>query len=389
MSCDVLVDMTALDTASRWFGTGRYIAELGAALAALGLNEREGLDVRALTSLAGPSPIGPLDYKGQDEPRYPAGSEVRWLMDRRTRLVPTLRRLRPRLWHATYHLGTPRGAMVPRVTTCLDLIPLVLHREYHPGWLFPKVERVIQALRFHGARRVIAISQHTADDMMRLLGVPARKVDVVYLGVDHARFRPPAVEERAAHDAVLAKYQLTRGAYCFHLGAADPRKNVDTLIEAFVAARLDGVELVLIGKLKPAHRAFVDGVLAKVGNPASVRLLGFVPDEDLPAILGGALMHPYTSSYEGFGNAPLDAMACGCPVIATGQTSIAEVVGDAAERVPARDVAALSAAIRRMANDSALRRERTAAGLARAARFTWRETALGSIASYARALRDD
>ncbi len=378
--------MTALDTASRWFGTGRYIAELGAALAALDPRERGGLEVCALTAIDGPEPLGPLDYKGRAEPRYPAGAEVRWLMDRRTRLVPTLRRVRPRLWHATYHLGTPRGAMVPRVTTCLDLIPLVLHRDYHPGWLFPKVERVIQALRFHGARRVIAISRHTADDMMRLLGVPARKIDVVYLGVDHARFRPPGAAELTAHDAVLARYRLTRGAYCFHLGAADPRKNVDTLIEAFTAARLDGVELVLIGKLKPVQREFVDGALAAAGNPASVRLLGFVPDEDLPAILGGALMHPYTSSYEGFGNAPLDAMACGCPVIATGQTSIAEVVGDAAERVPARDVGALADAMRRLAADATLRRDLREAGLARAARFTWRETALGSIASYQRAL---
>ena len=98
-------------------------------------------------------------------------------------------------------------------------------------------------------------------------------------------------------------------------------------------------------------------------------------------------MHPFTSSYEGFGLPPLDAMACGCPVIATGATSIAEVVGDAAILVPPRDPDALAAAMRRVATEPALREDLRRAGFARAARFTWRETALACIDSYRTALR--
>lgn len=395
MTHDVLIDLTPLDTPCRYTGTGRYIAELAAALAALTPSERRGLDIGALTALGGPAPLGDLTWKGSPTLVYGGYSgygdrdEAEWLMARRTRLVATLLRDPPRLFHAPYHLGTPRGSFVPRVVTCHDLVRLVLHRDYLPGrWAYRRLLLLLDALRFHAARRVIAISRFTADDIVRLLGVPASRIDVVPHGVDLAWFRPPGPgPEAEAAALVRRKWRLDERPYVLHLGAADPRKNVDTLLRGFARAEVPDLDLVLIGKLKPAQREAIDRVVAEAGSPAGVRLLGYVPDEELPAILAGALALPFTSSYEGFGFTPLEAMACGCPVIATGATSIGEVVGDAALLVPPRDEVALAGALRRIAAEPSLRQDLRRAGLARAAQFTWRDTALGTVESYARALR--
>lgn len=389
MSHDVLVDLTALDTSSRYFGTGRYIADLAGAIDALTPSERHGLSIGALTALSGPSPTGPLTWKGSPELRYPDGSWPRWLMDRRTQLALTLRRLAPRLFHATYSLGTPHAAGVPRVVTCLDLLRLVLHQDYLPGqYVYRHLLRGAEALRFHTARRVIAISQYTADDIVRLLGVPASRIDAIPLGVDLDRFRPPHPgPESDAAAAILRRRGLDQRPYFLHLGAADPRKNVDTLIHGFARAALPDVDLVLLGRLKPDHQARVDHALAAAGNPRGVRALGYIPDDELTSILSGALALPFTSSYEGFGFTPLEAMACGCPVIASPVTSIGEVVGDAALTVPPRDPDALAAAMKRMTAEPSLAGDLRRAGLARASRFTWRNTALATVDSYARALR--
>jgi glycosyltransferase involved in cell wall biosynthesis len=265
----------------------------------------------------------------------------------------------------------------------------VLARDYLPvPWAYRWILQGIEMTRFRSARRVIAISKHTADDIIRILGVRASAIDVVPHGVDHDRFHPmkPGQEAEEAASA-LRRWKLDERPYLLHIGAADPRKNVDTLIHGFARAKLPEVDLVILGRLVPSQKAIIDRAIEEVGRPPSVRLLGYVPDADLPAILAGALALPFTSSYEGFGFTPLEAMACGCPVITTGVTSIGEVVGDAALLVPVRDVDALAAALRRVATEASLRDDLRRAGLARAAQFTWRSAAIGTVDSYARALR--
>jgi glycosyltransferase involved in cell wall biosynthesis len=388
---DVLVDLTPLETTTRYRGIGRYIEKLAGAIADLTPSERHGLDIAGLTALGGPHPIGPLTWKGSPQPLYsdtPWGV-TQWLTARRTRLVATLLRSPPRLFHITWNAGTPRGASVPRVVTCHDIVPLVLARDYlHVWWAYKWILQGIEMSRYRSARRVIAISKHTADDIVRVLGVRPAAIDVVPHGVDFERFHPigagPEADEAAA---VLRRWKLDERPYFLHIGAADARKNVDTLIHGFARAKLSDVDLVLVGRLTPAHQARVDRALEDVGRPPSVRQLGYVPDADLPAILAGALALPFTSSYEGFGFTPLEAMASGCPVIATGVTSIGEVVGDAALLVPVRDVDALASALRRVATETSLRDDLRRAGLARAAQFTWRSAALGTVDSYARSLR--
>jgi glycosyltransferase involved in cell wall biosynthesis len=383
--------MTPLDTSSRFRGIGRYIEKLTDAIAKLTPSERHGLAISGLTALGGPHAVGSLAWRGSPTMPYgdDAWGEAKWIVERHTRLVATLRRNPPRLLHLTWGFGTPTGAAVPRVITCHDIVPLVMPRDYLPAWwAYRWVVHALELSRFRPARRVIAISKHTASDIVRLLGVRPSTIDVVPHGVDFDRFHPPApgAEEEAAA-ATLRKWKLADRPYLVHVGAADPRKNVDTLIHGFARAKLPDVDLVLIGRLKPSHQAIVDRALEEAGRPPSVRQLGYVPDDDLPAILAGAMALPFTSTYEGFGFTPLEAMACGCPVIATGLTSIGEVVGDAALITPPRDPDALASALRRVATESSLAGDLRRAGLSRAAQFTWRATALGTVDSYARSLR--
>ena len=381
---DVLVDLTPLDTWSRFSGTGRYVHELGKALAALDERERGGLELSALTSLDGDT--GALDWHAHGEPRFDSAQEVEFLMQRRTRLVSTLRRLRPRMFHATYHLGTPRGSFVPRVVTCLDVIRLVRHQDYLAGrWAYRQLLRAAEALRFHSAARVITISKYTADDIIKLLGISASQIDVVLLGVDLDRYRLP--DSDGDIDAVLERYGLTRGRYLFHVGAADPRKNVDILLAAYAQAKLDGVELAIIGKLRASDRRAFDAALDQAGHPEGVRFVGFVPEPDMPAVVAGGLALVFCSDYEGFGAPPIEAMACGCPVIHTGVTSMEETIGDIGLRVPPRDIPATAEAMRQVALNADLRASLRDEGLARAAQFSWRNTALGTVDAYQRALR--
>jgi glycosyltransferase involved in cell wall biosynthesis len=385
---DVLVDLSPHDTSRRFGGTGRYVRELGLALAALSDAERRGLRIGALTWHTGDDVVGPLDWAGHEEVRMTDAHEARMLMERRLLLPLTLRRLRPRLYHQTMSLGTPRGSAVPRVVTCLDLLKLVLHEEYMPGrWAYRRLMHAVEALRFHGAHRVQAISQHTADDLVRVLGVPASKIDVVLLGVDLDRYRLPRDEAEAeAARATRRRYGLTDEGYVFYVGRADPRKSVDVLVAAFARARVPDLELLLIGDMRPSDQLACERAIAAAGNPPGVRMLGFVPEADLPAIMAGALGFVFCSTYEGFGNVPVEAMACGCPVICTGVTSMKETVGDAGLLIPPRDVEATADAIARLARDGALRRQLRDAGIARAARFSWRNTALATVESYERAL---
>jgi len=387
MATDVLVDLTSLDTSARYSGTGRYVHELGKALLSLSERERQGLGIAALVSPDREPSVGALDWPGSVDVRWDAAHEVDWLMTRRTRLPQTLRKLRPGLFHAPYSLGTPRGSFVPRVTTCLDLVPLVLHRDYLPNRpVYRRLLTAVNASRFWSARRVQAISQHTADDLMRVLGLPASRIDVVHLGVDLERYRPlgPDDEERARE--VLELHGLRARRYFFYMGAADPRKNVDVLVRAFARARLDDFELVLVGKLRPSDKERYRLALEAVGHPSNVRFLDFVPEDELPIVVASARGFVFCSTYEGFGNVPVEAMACGCPVITTGLTSMRETVGDAGLLVPPRDVDATASAIRRLALDDALWRQLSDAGQARARRFSWRNTALASVESYRLAL---
>ncbi|MFN8475588.1 MAG: glycosyltransferase family 1 protein [Anaerolineae bacterium] len=218
------------------------------------------------------------------------------------------------------------------------------------------------------ADHILADSEHTKQDLVRLLRTPADKISVLYSGVSPAFRR---VEDRARLTDVCNRYSLTE-PFILGLGTLEPRKNLVRLIEAFgqlVAAGEPHV-LALVGGQGWLYGPIFERVQT-LGLQERVRFLGFVPDGDLPALYTAADAFAFPSLYEGFGLPPLEALACGTPTVVSNVSSLPEVVGDAALQVPPTDVDALAAALTRLLHDGPLRARLGEEGPRQASRFTW------------------
>jgi glycosyltransferase involved in cell wall biosynthesis len=210
-----------------------------------------------------------------------------------------------------------------------------------------------------GAVMVLTVSEFSRHELIEVLQLEPAAVRVVPEGVDE-RFRPGIDPS-----AVRARYGLTR-PYVLALGTASARKNMAVLDPVVPELAAHGIELVLAGSDRAYLRA-----------PASVaRRLGYVPDEDLPALYVGARAFVMPSLYEGFGLPCLEAMACGVPVVAADAGALPETCGDAAWLVPARQPEAIAAALLEACGERPRRAERIAAGIRRAAAHPWSQTAL-------------
>jgi glycosyltransferase involved in cell wall biosynthesis len=215
------------------------------------------------------------------------------------------------------------------------------------------------------ADRVLADSKSTRDDLVVHFGTSLEKVQVLYCGVD-ARFRPdPEPEEKVR---LKARYDLGDHPYVLSVGTLQPRKNYVRLIRAFANLQLADLQLAIAG----GRGWLCEDILAEAEKHGDrVRILGFVDDADLPALLRNAALFAFPSLYEGFGIPPLEAMACGTPVVCSNASSLPEVAGDAALMVDPLDVDGLAEAMTRALEDEGLRGKMIAGGLTQAARFTW------------------
>lgn len=241
--------------------------------------------------------------------------------------------------------------------------------ETHPDWSRRSLDWSTR-WSVRAARSVIAVSGATRDDLVASLHVPARKIAVVHHGVRAGLRRPPA----DAIAATLARLGIA-APYLLFLGTVQPRKNLARLIEAFrvVDAGLPH-RLVVAGRLGWLTEPITAAVAAR-GLTGRVHFAGYVPDDDLPALYAGAAAFVLPSLYEGFGMPALEAMACGVPVIASATTSLPEIVGDAGVLIDPLDTTALARAMIAVVTDDALRARLIAAGLRRAASFTWERCA--------------
>jgi glycosyltransferase involved in cell wall biosynthesis len=252
-------------------------------------------------------------------------------------------------------------------------------------------QRYLAVLTRYSARRaarVLADSAATKDDVVAAFGVPAERVDVVYPGVE-TDFRPIDPSD-AAEVERLADFRRRRSLperFILYLGTLEPRKNVDRLVAAYARLVRQGSDhaLVLAGGKGWQYEAIFRAVAAH-GLQDRVVFPGYVSREEQPLWYSAADVFVYPSQYEGFGLPPLEAMACGVPVITSNVSSLPEVVGDAGITVDAGDVEALSEAMRAVLQDRGRAASMRTAGLSRAASFTWQAAAEACVASYRRAL---
>ena len=239
----------------------------------------------------------------------------------------------------------------------------------------------------HRADLVLADSQSTKNDLVELLEVEPAKIEVVYPGVEE-RFRP--MVDQARFEQVRRRYSLP--SQCIlGLGTLQPRKNFTRLIEAFADLRsfdvaqdrfaICDLHLVIAGGKGWLYEE-IFATVKRLGLEEKVVFPGFVADEDLPALYNLADLFVFPSLYEGFGIPPLDALACGTPVITSNASSLPEVVGEAGLMVEATDVKALAGAMKRAIEDDALREEMIAKGMKQAKRFTWKKAAAKLLSLY-------
>lgn len=292
-----------------------------------------------------------------------------------------LARRRIDLLHAMAFV-TPVFSRVPAVVTVYDVSFALFPESFRPfnRWYLTIMTR--RSVR--KARAVLAISQNTANDLHRLWGIPREKIRLAYCGVDDI-FRPaPASEVRAFREAKGLPAQ-----YILFVGTLEPRKNVARLVEAFALLKKQGLphKLVLAGGKGWMYEPIFAAV-ERLGLGAEVILPGFVPREELPLWYNGAAVFVYPSLYEGFGLGPLEAMACGTPVVVSERASLPEVVGDAGLTVPPDDAPALADAMAAILRDGTLAEDLRRRGLRRAAEFTWERTAQATVRAYERVMSE-
>src|SRR5580692_961393 len=219
------------------------------------------------------------------------------------------------------------------------------------------------------ADRLIAISENSRQDAARLLGLDANRIEVIYPGVPEVYFG--------------AQPRPSEQPYVLYLGTIEPRKNVDTLLDAWSGFRFrSDFDLVIAG----ASGWAAEKTLARLAaRPPGVRYLGYVPEDELPGLMAGASAFVYPSLYEGFGFPVAQAMAAGVPVITSNTSCLPEIAGDGALLVDPRSAAEIRAALEKLLESPSLRQELRAAGMARAQRdYRWEICARKSLEFFSR-----
>jgi glycosyltransferase involved in cell wall biosynthesis len=252
----------------------------------------------------------------------------------------------------------------PVMLTCMDLIPWTYYKVRTPTW-----KANVRSIRQIG--HIIAISEYTKNELIDQLGIPEERIYVTPIGVDHQKFHPVT-------DPVRPAYLNPEDRILLYTGSEEPRKNLGVVLRA----------------LKDLIRELPDVKLIKAGGPGSgispelcinevnrlglqkhVIFTGTISDTELLALYNIAEAFVFPSLIEGFGLPPLEAMACGCPVIASDRTSIPEVVGDAGILLDPEDPNAWCTAMCKVLNEPAIREDMKRKSLVRAAMFSWEKCA--------------
>jgi len=239
------------------------------------------------------------------------------------------------------------------------------------------------------ASHIIAISQSTKSDLTKYLRIPETRISVIYNGVDHNIFKPYQSYDMRPHHIRLRT--LRHKPYILYVGSERWRKNLGRLLEAFAQLKVDFPRLKLVKVGGPGRseelRSDTMRRLSSLGITKDVIFIDYIPEVDLAYYYCSAALLVYPSLYEGFGLPPLEAMACGCPVVTTNTSSLPEVVGEAGIMVNPYDTRSLVQAMRRVLTDDKLRDNMVRKGLEHARQFSWEKTAELTLQVYNKVAR--
>jgi len=283
--------------------------------------------------------------------------------------------------HVPY-FAPPLYPSIPTVVTIHDLIPLILPT--YKGSILVRFYTGLVSIAAKRAQAIITDSRSSKRDIIDLLKIPGERVHVIPLAADE-RFKPGV--GTAELDQVRRKYSLPQ-EFILYLGGFDQRKNMKTLFTGFrgLKKRLgDRCPLVIAGALPSKDTAFFPHprrLAEEAGVSDAVRFIGWIPEEEKPALYRLATLFLYPSLYEGFGLPPLEAMASGTPVIASNTSSLPEVVGQGGILVDPQDPAAWAEAMVALLTSPQRREELRAKAVEQAQKFGWRKTARETLELY-------
>ncbi len=284
----------------------------------------------------------------------------------------------PQVYFSPFYPFLPhrRGALV---LTVFDLTFLTLPHCHLPTTVHVGLLTLLWARR---AERILTFSEAVKKQMVDWLSFDARRITVTPLAAGE-RFYPQPSDRIVT---VRRKYGLDR-PYLLFAGTIEPRKNLVTLLRAFAKIRHDFPHRLVLAGASGWYSEPVFSEIERLGLQGRVIHTEYVPDEDLPPLMGGAEVFVYPSLAEGFGLPPLEAMACGTPIVCSDAPALPEVVGDAAMTVPPADVNAWADGLTQMLRDGDLRQTLRQKGLMRAKQFSWERTARLTLAAFEQAAR--
>jgi glycosyltransferase involved in cell wall biosynthesis len=285
------------------------------------------------------------------------------------------------LFHCLFNFGLPSVSPCPRVLTLHDAIDQIYYAPQQ-SWQQRLSLAALQTGFYHRtarthAERVITVSHHAKMDLDRSLKIPSAKISVIYEAADD-RFHQTIAPRKSQE--VIDRYQL-RSPYVFYVGGLEQRKNLPFLIRAFAEANLIGVELILAGG-QAEEQNRLRGLAESLNIANQIRFLGWVEDDDLPALYQGALCFVYASEYEGFGLQLCEAMAAGCPTLAAQATCLPEILGDGGIPFSLKDTQELSNCLRYLKADPAYRSQLGQRAKRRSQQFSWQQTAAETLRVY-------
>jgi glycosyltransferase involved in cell wall biosynthesis len=283
------------------------------------------------------------------------------------------------LYHVPQNgVGLPKEKNCPFVITLHDVIPLKMPETVGDNYLRIFTEEMAGIVS--NCNGIITVSEFSKEDISQAFHYPKDKIFVTHLAAE-CIYRPL---DKEACESLVKKYYGLSGDYILYVGGFSPRKNIVGLIEAFsklISRYKKDIKLVIAGKQGKSYSIYKNKA-EELGISDKVVFPGFIPVDHMPHLYNASRLLAYPSFYEGFGLPPVEAMACGTPVVASNTTSIPEVLGDAALFVDPHDVDKLNDAMLYVLTDANLRERLIIRGLVRSSELSWRKTAKDTMIAY-------